>query len=495
MIIGDEHGPEGRVRRGRRELLSVPAMRLGAAELRGALRDLYESEIGRLAAEAGVGPGSGFALVACGGLGRGEVLPYADLDLVLVHERRPGRDLGAVADAIWYPLWNSGVDLDHSVRSVAQCLSVAADDLTVGLALLDARVIAGDTELGALVVDGARRQWRQQIASCFDELVATTAARRARAGVIAHRSEPDLKNGAGGLRDVQLLAALAAAHLTDGPHVSPGDGLAAARELVLDARTELHRACGRSREVMHAEYGDEVGRALGVGDRFDLARALSDASRTIAFSADQAVRGSCDALEARRSTGPFRRSPVRRPLDEGVVAHTGLVALARNARVSEDPWLPLRVGAAAARHGLPVAGSTLGVLVERSPSPRGPWPAAALSDLLVVVGSGEAQIPVIEALDRCGLWERYLPEWTGVRDLQPRDRTHVHTVDRHLVQTAVEASRLTTAVSRADFLLLGALLHDLGKGRGGDHSVVGGGAETTAWWAPGSSGQSGEGSG
>lgn len=473
MTATTDRGRMTALARGRADLLAVPAGRLPAADLRDALRELYEMELTRLAEEAGIGPGSGFAIVAFGGLGRREVLPYSDLDLVLVHERRPSRDVSELADALWYPLWDSGIGLDHSVRTVDQCLSVAAGDVAVGLSLLDARVVAGDVDLGALVVDGARRQWRHQIASRFDDLVAATAARRGRAGVIAHRSEPDLKNGAGGLRDVQLVAALAAAHLTDGSSAVAGGAVDAAHRLVLDARTELHRVAGRGREVMHAEYGDEVGRALGVGDRFDLARALSDASRTIAFAADQAIRGSCAALSTRGTTGLFRRSPARRPLDDGVVEHSGEVALARSARVADDPWLPLRVAAASARYGLPVASSTLGVLVERSPAPAGAWPAEALSDLLVLLGSGEAQVPVFEALDRSGLWQRLLPEWAAVQDLPARDRAHVYTVDRHLVQAAVEASRLTTSVARADLLLLGAMLHDLGKGRDRDHSEVG----------------------
>ena len=472
MTATADGGRATALRDGREQILSASRAGLSAAALRDALCELYEIELGRLAEDAGIGPGSGFALVALGGLGRREVLPYSDLDLVLVHERRPGRDVGELADALWYPLWDSGVSLDHSVRTVDQCLSVAASDVSVGLSLLDCRVIAGDADLGALVVDGARRQWRDQIASRFDDLVAAAVARRHRSGVIAHRIEPDLKNGVGGLRDSQLVSALAVAHLSDGRPAVPG-GMAAAHRLVLDARTELHRASGRGREVLHAEFGDEVGQALGLGDRFDLARALSDASRTIAFTADQAIRGSCAALSSRGLTGLLRRSPVRRPLDDGVVEHAGEVALARDARVGEDPWLPLRVAAAAARFRLPVAGSTLGVLVERSPATEGRWPAEALSDLLVLLGSGEAQLPVIEALDRSGLWERLLPEWSGVRDLPSRDRAHVYTVDRHLVQTAVEASRLTTSVARADLLLLAAVLHDLGKGRDGDHSVNG----------------------
>ena len=91
----------------------------------------------------------------------------------------------------------------------------------------------------------------------------------------------------------------------------------------------------------------------------------------------------------------------------------------------------------------------------------------------MLLGSGRGRSPTIEALDRTGLWGRLLPEWGAVRDLPPRDAVHTWTVDRHLVETAAHASAFTTRVARPDLLVLGALLHDIGKGRGGDHSVVG----------------------
>jgi [protein-PII] uridylyltransferase len=160
-------------------------------------------------------------------------------------------------------------------------------------------------------------------------------------------------------------------------------------------------------------------------------------------------------------------------LDEGVVEHGGQVALARDANPVRDPALALRVAATAARTGMPVATGTLATLAETAPELRRPWPRPALDELLSLLGAGPAAVDVIEAMDRTGLWGRLFPEWGAVRDLPPRDRAHVWTVDRHLVEAAAQAARLTTTVARPDLLLLGALLHDLGKGRGGDHSIVG----------------------
>jgi [protein-PII] uridylyltransferase len=131
------------------------------------------------------------------------------------------------------------------------------------------------------------------------------------------------------------------------------------------------------------------------------------------------------------------------------------------------------VAAASATTGLPMAASTLARLTEAAPELRTPWPRQALKDLLVMLAAGPPAVATIEALDRTGLWGRLFPEWGAVRDLPPRDVVHIWTVDRHLVETVSRASAFTTRVSRPDLLMLGALCHDIGKGRGGDHSVIG----------------------
>lgn len=133
----------------------------------------------------------------------------------------------------------------------------------------------------------------------------------------------------------------------------------------------------------------------------------------------------------------------------------------------------LRVAAASATAGIPIAASTLNRLADTAPEPRTPWPRDALDDLLVLLTAGPPAVTTIEALDRTGLWGRIFPEWGAVRDLPPRDPIHTWTVDRHLAETVSRASALTTRVSRPDLLVLGALLHDIGKGRGGDHCEIG----------------------
>ena len=457
------------------QLLKGSARQLDSAALRNALLDLHEFWLTTKATEIGITPTSGFAIVATGGLGRGELLPYSDLDLMLLHDNMPHDVVSQVAELLWYPLWDANIRIDHSVRTVPEAVSVAGEDISAGLAMLEARHIAGDSELSSLLIGGARRQWRTGIASRFEELVEHTKARWQRSGEIAHRAEPDLKTGRGGLRDVQLLNALAIAQLADvypsRSIASPTETLGEAHLALLNVRTELHRVSGRGRELLLAQHADEIGAALRIGDRFDLARMLSDAARTISFYVDAGLRTAANALP-RRGFAALRR-PVRRPLDEGVIEFGGEVILARDARPERDPGLILRVAAASASSGLPMASSTLGRLVETAPELRTPWPRHALKDLLVMLAAGPTAVATIEALDRTGLWGRLFPEWGAVRDLPPRDIVHIWTVDRHLVETVSRASAFTTRVSRPDLLVLGALVHDIGKGRGGDHSVMG----------------------
>jgi [protein-PII] uridylyltransferase len=459
----------------REKILANAPGRLDSAALREAWSELHEFWLTTKAMQIGITAGSGFAIVATGSLGRRELLPYSDLDLLLLHDDMPADVVQRIADQLWYPLWDANIRLDHSVRTVAETLRVAGADVSAGLAMLDVRHIAGDERLSARLVEGVRRQWRTGIQSLFGELVEQTHARWRRSGEIAHRAEPDLKLGRGGLRDVQLLDALAIAQLADRLDVhrpdNPMGSLSGAHLTLLNVRTELHRVSGRGHDLLLAQYADEISAALHIGDRYDLSRTLSDAGRTISYRVDAGLRTAANALP-RHGISAIRRRP-RRPLDEGVVEYAGEIVLARNARPQNDPSLVLRVAAASAVSGLPIAASTLSRLADTAPELRAPWPREALDNLLIMLAAGPNTVATIEALDRTGLWGRLFPEWGAVRDLPPRDVVHIWTVDRHLAETVSRARIFTTRVARPDLLILSALLHDIGKGRGVDHSVLG----------------------
>ncbi|KAA9151424.1 [protein-PII] uridylyltransferase [Amycolatopsis acidicola] len=457
MVLG------GELAKAANRLLEGRHGRLGANALRAALVDLYEFWLSKAAAAAGVDTAEpGVALVAVGGLGRRELVPFSDLDLVLVHNQNPR--VAEIADALWYPLWDARIGLDHSVRTPGEALQVASDDLRTAIGLLDARHIAGDAELTGRLAAAARDQWRRTARKRLPELAESTRQRWQRSGEIAQSAEPDLKYGKGGLRDLGVLDALALAQLT----ARPGEELREARELLLDVRTEMRRELRRDRDILSAPDAELVAAELGFGDRFTLARKLSGAGRAIAYAVDVALRSTVE-----QPRGRFGRKPSRTPLDEGVVLHGNEVALARDAVPAKDPALLLRVAAASARTGVPISHGTLRTLADSAPELRTPWPADARDALTELLGAGEGLIDAVEALDRTGLWARLFPEWGAVRDLPPREPVHAWTVDRHLVQTAVEAAKLTTTVARPDLLLLGALLHDIGKGRDIDHSELG----------------------
>lgn len=457
MVVG------GELAKAADHLLEGRHGRLGAAALRAALVDLYEFWLNRAAASAGVDTAEpGVALIAVGGLGRRELAPFSDLDLVLVHSENP--KVSEIADALWYPLWDARIGLDHAVRTPGEALQVAAEDLRTAMGLLDARHLAGDAELTARLAAAARDQWRRTARQRLPELVESTRTRWQRSGEIAQSAQPDLKYGRGGLRDLGVLDALAAAQLVD----RPGEELRQARELLLDVRTEMRRELRRDRDILSAVDAELVAGELGFGDRFTLARKLSGAGRAVSYALDVALRSTVDVPRGR-----FGRRPVRTPLDEGVVLHGGEVALARDAVPAKDPALLLRVAAAAACAGKPIAHGTLRALADSAPELRAPWPVEARDALTELLGAGEGLLRAVEALDRTGLWARLFPEWGAVRDLPPRSGVHAWTVDRHLVQTCVEAAKLTTTVSRPDLLLLTALMHDIGKGREADHSELG----------------------
>ncbi|MGW0120946.1 [protein-PII] uridylyltransferase [Streptomyces sp. NPDC003327] len=425
-------------------------------------------------------PPRGVALVAVGGYGRAELSPRSDLDLLLLHDGSADKAaVAALADRVWYPVWDLGIALDHSVRTPAEARATAADDLKAQLGLLDARHLAGDTGLVTSLRTTVLADWRNQAPRRLPELAALCRDRAERAGELRFLLEPDLKEARGGLRDAQALRAVAASWLADAPR----EGLDTARRRLLDARDALHLATGRATDRLALQDQDAVARELGLLDADTLLREVYEAAGTVSYASDITWREVNRVLKA-RSARPRLRSllggrtggkpPVERtPLAEGVVEMDGEAVLARTARPERDPVLPLRAAAAAAQSGLPLSPHAVRRLAATATPLPVPWPAEAREELVTLLGAGEPAVPVWEALEAEGLVTRLLPDWERVRHRPQRNPVHTWTVDRHLVETAVRAAHLTRRVGRPDLLLVAALLHDIGKGWPGDHSVVG----------------------
>ncbi|MGH9205804.1 MAG: DUF294 nucleotidyltransferase-like domain-containing protein, partial [Acidimicrobiales bacterium] len=417
-----------------------------------ALAAATDQWLARLLDQAAEGNTRGLALIAVGGYGRGELFPASDLDVVLVYEGR--REVGRIADALWYPIWDEGISLDHSVRKPKEVLDVAAVDLRAQLGLLDGRVVAGDEAVVTPLLAQALGQWRARAGHWLPVLAEQVRERDRTQGDVAFLLEPDLKQCHGGLRDVHLMTAVARAVEVIAEQVDIAS-LDAPRQELAAARVELHRATGRATDRLLLQEQDQVAAALDYEDADALMEAIAQAGRTIAWVTDDVWRRRSlwpsptrrgRRRRARRSSrvnGPA--VAMARPVEAGV-ALSGEparadceVVLGAEADLGGDPSLPLRIAAVAAERSLPIGRATLDLLAAQFPAPPVPWPHRLRAALVRVLIAGPSAIPALEALDQRQLLTRLIPEWAAVRNRPQRNAYHRFTVDRHLLEAAAEA--------------------------------------------------------
>ncbi len=417
-------------------------------------------------------PPAGVSLVAVGGYGRGELAPESDLDLVLLH-RAKGMRADAVADladGVWYPIWDEGLKLGHSVRTVDGALALAAADLDTATSLLDIRHLAGDPAVSEELAERARSSWRADARRRLPELADSVSARHRTAGEVAYLLEPNLKTARGGLRDVHALHWARAA----GVELLAGDDqrLAEGYEVLLGARVEVHRRTGRPLDLLLLEDQDAIAAALGHADADVLMAQIAAAGRMIAWVSDETW------FHVRRRART-RRDRRRRPAEPvavapGVVVEDGEARFAAGGRRwSATPWPRSAWRSPPPRPGRGSGATTLTRLLVSPARLPDPWPDEGRELLIRLLATGPAFVDVAEALDQFGLWTRLLPEWAPVRNRPQRNAYHRFTVDRHLWEAAANAAELVGTVERPDLLLVGALLHDIGKGYPGDHTEAG----------------------
>ncbi len=410
-------------------------------------------------------PEAGVALVAVGGYGRAELAPYSDLDVVLVHD--DDVELGDLGERLWYPIWDSGARLDHSVRSFAQMAEVAETDLKVASGMLDIRHLAGDPNVTLRLRTATLAQWRHRARERLPQLHDMVRRRHRLIGELAHESVPDIKEAAGGLRDATVLKSLTATWLVD----VPAADLERCRRQLLDVRDLLHTVAGRGTDRIAPEHWSVLADGLELPDQWAAQRHVREIGRRIAHLSRLAWRRVEDAL--RRSSAARPRRPVLEPLAAGVALSQGEVVLERGAAPATDPVLLLRAAAEAAERDVVLAPPTAARLVRECGPLPDPWPTEARQLMVRLLAAGRGLQAVWETLDETGALARILPEWERIRLLPHASEIHRFTVDRHVIETCIEAGGLIREVARPDVLVVAALLHDIGKGGLTEHSAAG----------------------
>lgn len=403
----------------------------------------------------------GVCLLAVGGTGRGEMAPHSDVDVMIVHDGDATMIEARLAE-LWYPIWDSGLHLGHSVRAARQTLAIGGDQLDTATALLSGRWIAGDRPLADEVLLDAQRAWQADAKGWLSLLRDRGLARHRNDGEVAFLLEPNIKEGRGGLRDMHELRWIDAAGR--GIATETPAALAAAYDMLLHARVALHRVAPSAGEVLRLEDQDAIAAAGGFGTADDLMAAVSSAARTLSWQFDRAWQAVARA----------EKEPVKpRPLASGVTLRNGEVELGVDISPEHDPTVMLQLALGAARSESPIATRALETLSDRTPDWPHPWPTGAADELVALLLEGPRALPVLESLDQAELFTRMLPEWAPVRSRPQRNAYHRFTVDRHLWEAATQAALFADRVNRPDLLMLGALLHDLGKGYPGDHTERG----------------------
>ncbi len=412
---------------------------------------------------------TGWALATIGGTARQECCPGSDVDLLLLHPSKAKHgEISKQAESLWYPLWDAGLKVSPLTHSVKSAIELATFDLPTATTLLDIVSVSADESPVSELRIQAASLWRKHAGRWLGELATTTSQRHEKAGEVAFLLEPDLKEGRGGLRDVQAIRwAVHSQHASvESALEIPLEDLQDDFDCILGVRAELHRTTGRVSDRLLLQEQDVISSKLNSESADALMSDVAAAARNIAWVSDRFWWRVSRDIGKRSTSAP-------QPVAPGLAIDQDALVLLPDTNL-HDRALTFRAAATAALNDLPLGRSLLQTLVSDGRQEHGAdWTAEMLRWFVALLGAGPAALGVIESLDRYGLFVDLLPEWAAVQSKPQRNAYHRFTVDWHLLHTAIEANTFVREVARPDLLLLGAFLHDIGKGFPGDHTEVG----------------------
>jgi [protein-PII] uridylyltransferase len=407
-----------------------------------------------------------FSLVAVGSYGRGEMTPNSDIDLLLLHDTKVSRiETERVTQSILYPLWDSGIKVDHSVRSLRDVADSLRQDHRVILGLLDARYLSGSYELFEKLEDLVKKEFKSNLRSYVAITERSVAERHNNFGSLAFDLEPHLKESAGGTRDFALLRSLVrlgVAEVPLAPHI-----LMEAAQRQVELRVMLCKVNPKAQERLSLTDQMELAIRQGVRDLSEFmyvyAKEAQWASVTLreilAHGVSRPKRAtSSTGSRGSEEDGSSFDSPSKGEIDRVEVAVCDLIKMIDSEVRSNQPYLARRLSSLRSRYVV---------------SPDRQWSDRDRNAFVTLLQSGDRLLSLWECLDVSDLWYEILPEWRSLRFLRRPNAFHRYSVDRHLIESARKAALLRDRVHRTDLLLLAALLHDIGKAYEGDHSEVG----------------------
>lgn len=439
------------------------------------------------------------SMLAVGGYGRGVLAPHSDLDVLFIRPQKPTARIEAVIAFVLYGLWDMGFKVGHASRTMAECLKLAREDMTIRTALLEARHLTGDAELA----DQLLRRFRHQVAHSnprpfIAAKLAERDVRHQKTGAVRYRVEPNVKDGKGGLRDLNALFWIARALAPESPQGARVlDDLLTTRERRLfqeafdflwRVRIHMHLITGRATEVLTFDLQPEVARRMGWQGRGDEPAVERFMRRYFIVARDvgaltRALSAKLEASHQKSTLGLSRLFPVRhKTLDvPGFIEVEGRLSVTSPDVFAEHPARLLMLFRTADSRNLDLHPDAL-TAVNRSLSlvvptlRRDPEATRAFLDVLA---QGQRPYRTLSLMNETGLLGRFLPEWGRIVGQTQFNMYHAYTVDEHTLQAIgiindiwrgklkadhPMASDIVKRIGDFEALMLAMLLHDVGKG-------------------------------
>ena len=451
--------------------------------------------------------GERMALIAVGGYGRGELAPFSDIDLLFLtaYKRTPHTE--QVVEYLLYTLWDLGLKVGQSTRSVEETLRQAEGDLTIRTAVLEARYIWGDQELFAQL----KRRFDSEVvkkssAQFIEAKLAERDQRHERLGDSRYLVEPNVKESKGGLRDLHTLFWIAKYvyrvdsidKLVDLKVLSAKEAqrFARAQNFLWTVRCHLHFSAGRAEDRLTFDMQGEVGRRMGYTDHAG-ARGVERFMKhyfLIAKDVGDLTRIFCAVLESEHRHQPkfsLKRWGFGKKSVEGFTVDAARLDVASDDQFKKDPVALIRLFHVAQKEGLDIHPHALRLITQSLKLIDGELRNNAEANrLFVEILTAKNVNPEIALrwMNEAGVFGRFVPDFGRVVAQMQYDMYHVYTVDEHslfaigilhdveagvLKEELPLATALFPTIDSRRALYLAVLLHDIAKGRGGDHSILG----------------------